>query len=118
MDTYTSLTGCTFNQRYYGHSHSLRDRESESLTTLSAHIWKLKEEKKNFNIKLDIVSRANCLKKMSIVLERKILYSIPSTWCHAEQKIRIMQNLQTHTKTVTQQHEGLMKQIYTVNENL
>ena len=65
VETYTGLTGSTFKQGYYGHSHSLRERESESSTTLSAHIWRLKEKNKEFNLKWQNVSRANTFNPVS-----------------------------------------------------
>jgi len=49
----------TFKTRYYGHSRSFREKESEHSTTLSTHIWKLKNKNKNFNVRWEVVARAN-----------------------------------------------------------
>lgn len=43
-ETYTGCTKNTFKELYYGHSASFRNKEKEHATTLSAHIWKLKEK--------------------------------------------------------------------------
>ena len=59
VETYTGLTSKTFKTRYYGHSRSFREKESEHSTTLSTHIWKLKNKNKNFNVRWEVVARAN-----------------------------------------------------------
>ena len=41
--TYTGLTGSTFKERFYGHSSSFRNRDEGHSTTLSSHIWNLKD---------------------------------------------------------------------------
>ena len=56
-NTYTGLTGSTFKKRYYGHSSSFRNREEEHNTTLSTHIWRLKDEGKRYEIKWKIIDR-------------------------------------------------------------
>ena len=48
-NTYTGLTRNTFKTRYNAHKHSFRHRDKNS-TTLSTHLWKLKDENKNFDI--------------------------------------------------------------------
>ena len=50
-NTYTGLTSNTFKQRYYGHRHSFKYRSSDHSTTLSSHLWNLKDENKNFEVK-------------------------------------------------------------------
>ena len=75
VETYTGLTGNTFKKRYYGHSHSFREQESEHATTLSAHIWKLKKKKKKFDVKWEVVARAGDFnpvsKKCQLCLKEK-----------------------------------------------
>ena len=56
--TYTGLTSNTFKQRYYGHRHSFKKRDSDHSTTLSSHIWDLKDENKNYEIQWSIIDRA------------------------------------------------------------
>ena len=56
--TYTGLTSNTFKRRYYSHRHSFEKRKSEHSTTLSSHIWNMKDKNENFDIKWSIVDRA------------------------------------------------------------
>ena len=56
--TYTGLTSNTFKQRYYGHRHSFKYRNSDHSTTLSSHIWDLRDENENYEIQWSIIDRA------------------------------------------------------------
>ena len=56
-ETYTGLTRNTFKKRYNGHTYSFNHR-GENSTTLSSHLWKLKDANKNFDISWNIVDRA------------------------------------------------------------
>ena len=56
-NTYTGLTGNTFKERFNGHSSSFRNRSDAHKTTLSTHIWKLKDEQKNFHVDWSIIDR-------------------------------------------------------------
>ena len=47
-ETYTGLTSRTFKKRYYEHRNSVNHRDSDHSTTLSSHIWKLKDKNENF----------------------------------------------------------------------
>ena len=58
VNTYTGLTSMTFKKRYQGHKHSFTHRNSDSSTTLSAHLWELKDQQKDFNLKWEVVDRA------------------------------------------------------------
>ena len=52
VNTYTGLTSNTFKQRHYGHKSSFNHRgDTDNSTTLSTHVWKLKDHKKDFNIR-------------------------------------------------------------------
>ena len=42
-ETYTGLTSQTFKKRYYGHTSSFANRDSNSSTTMSSYIWDLKD---------------------------------------------------------------------------
>ena len=53
--TYTGLTGSTFKERFYGHASSFRNRDEGHSTTLSSHIWNLKDAGKNFELKWRII---------------------------------------------------------------
>jgi hypothetical protein len=57
-NTYTGLTSNTFKQRFYGHRHSFKYKNSDQSTTLSSHIWDLKDDDQNYDLKWSIVDRA------------------------------------------------------------
>ena len=57
-ETYTGLTSNTFKERFYGHRSSFRHEDSENSTTLSAHIWNLKNKNENFDINWSVLDRA------------------------------------------------------------
>ena len=48
-----------FKKRYYGHRHSFKNRNSEHSTTLSSHIWNLKDKNENYSIKWKVIDRAS-----------------------------------------------------------
>ena len=56
-DICLGVTKNTFKQRYYGHSSSFRNREHEFSTTLSAHIWSLKDQEQDFDIRWQVIDR-------------------------------------------------------------
>lgn len=55
---YIGLTDTTFKQRYYNHMSSFRNEGKRSSTELSKHIWALKDQNIDYNIKWSIVRRA------------------------------------------------------------
>ena len=65
VETYTGLTGMTFKKRYQGHKNSFKYRDSQSSTTLSSHVWNLKDQSKNFNLKWEVVDKANTFNPIS-----------------------------------------------------
>jgi hypothetical protein len=56
--TYTGLTSNTFKRRYYGHRHSFNTRNPKTATTLSSHIWNLKDRNEEYQIKWNVIDRA------------------------------------------------------------
>ena len=56
--TYTGLTRNTFKRRFSAHKYSFNHR-GENSTTLSMHLWKLKDENTDFTIKWNIIDRAS-----------------------------------------------------------
>ena len=56
-ETYTGVTKNTFKQRYYGHSSSFKNRENEFSTTLSTHIWKMKDRDEEFDVNWQVIDR-------------------------------------------------------------
>ena len=57
-ETYTGPTKNAFKERFYGHSSSFNNREIEHETTLSMHIWKLKDERTNYEIHWSVIEKA------------------------------------------------------------
>ena len=57
VNTYTGLTRNTFKKRFNGHTHTFNHRDAPS-TTLSSHVWRLKDQNKNFEINWKLVDRA------------------------------------------------------------
>ena len=57
VNTYTGLTRNTFKKWYDGHTYTFNHRDAPS-TTLSTHLWKLRNRNKNFEIKWQLVDRA------------------------------------------------------------
>ena len=57
IETYTGLTKNKFKQRYNGHKASFRKKKKQHATTLSTHIWKLKEKRANYEIKWSIIEK-------------------------------------------------------------
>ena len=70
--TYTWLTSNTFKKRYYA---IFENDDHENPTTLSSHIWDLKNKNKNYNIKWSIIDRAKnfnpATKKCRLCLKEK-----------------------------------------------
>ena len=78
---YTGLTGDTFKKRWYKHNATFNNVGDRNKTTLSDHIWNLKEQGKPYEIKWDIVDRAKtfnpvnrkcrlCLKEIFYIMFR------------------------------------------------
>ena len=57
-ETYTGLTKNTFKDRFYGHQTSFNNRKYEHETTLSTHIWKLKDAGTNYDTSWSIIEKA------------------------------------------------------------
>ena len=51
VNTYTGLTRNTFKQRYNGHRNIFNHRNTPNSTILSTHLWKLKDEDTNYDMK-------------------------------------------------------------------
>ena len=56
-ETYVGLTANTFKKRHSGHTFNFKHEDSKG-TTLSAYIWKLKNQNKNFEISWKILQHA------------------------------------------------------------
>ena len=52
---YIGSAETSFKQRWYSHNSSFRHKHKQNETTLSKHIWELKEDNKDFEIKWQIL---------------------------------------------------------------
>ena len=57
-ETYIGLTEHPFKTRYYSHIHSFKKDSQRDATTLSQHIWSLKDNNKPYSIQWKIITRA------------------------------------------------------------
>ena len=75
IETYTGLTKNTFKKRFYKHRDSFKVKDPENSTTLSTHIWKLKESNKQFHVKWSIIGKAQSFnpvtKRCNLCLKEK-----------------------------------------------
>ena len=73
---YIGLTVQTFKQRYYSHQHSMRDNKYRSSTSLSQHVWALKDQVIDFSIQWRIQRKAtayqNTTKRCNLCLAEKV----------------------------------------------
>ena len=81
-ENYIGLTAIKFKSRYNNHTASFRHINKRSDTELSAHIWKLKEQGTEFNIKWKIIQKTLARKsgtvcKLQTMHGREILHYIP-----------------------------------------
>ena len=56
---YVGLTENTFKSRFYGHTHDMKENDNNKGTTLSRHVGSLKEEKRDFSIKWEIIRQSS-----------------------------------------------------------
>ena len=57
-ETYVGMTSREFKDRFQGHNTSITKIKYKTETTLSRHVWNLKEEDINFNLTWKIIYRA------------------------------------------------------------
>ena len=57
IQTYTGLTKNTFKKRFNGHKASFNKRKKEHSTTLSTHIWELKDRGADFDLNWSIIEK-------------------------------------------------------------
>ena len=78
-ETYIGLSETEFKLRFNNHTHSFRHKEHRNDTALSQHIWKLKDNNKNYEIEWKIIAKSNtystssktcnlCLKEKYIII--------------------------------------------------
>ena len=54
---YTGVTAGTFKRRYYGHSYDFRHRSQRTSSSLSSHIWDLKDAGVDYDLFWKIIAR-------------------------------------------------------------
>ena len=73
---YTGLTAQTFKQRYNEHQHKIRDGRYHHSTSLSKHVWALKDEHVGYNIQWTVLRKAkdyqNTTKRCNLCLAEKL----------------------------------------------
>ena len=73
---YTGLTAQTFKQRYNSHQHSMRDSKYRNSTSLSQHVWALKDQGIDYSIQWSIQRKAteyqNTTKRCNLCLAEKV----------------------------------------------
>ena len=58
VQTYTGLKANTFKDRFYGHTHSFNHQNPDNSTTLSTHIWDLKNQGKWYYLEWETIDIA------------------------------------------------------------
>ena len=58
VETYTGATGATFKKRLGGHRYDMSNPKARHSTTLSSHVWGLKDKGEEFGLKWELVERA------------------------------------------------------------
>ena len=75
--TYIGVTANDFKTRYRNHSKSLNNKIYHNETELSKHIWQLKDNKRKYTIKWEIIKQLPSCKagfrKCRLCLEEKLL---------------------------------------------
>ena len=74
-EAYIGLTENTFKTRYIAHNSSFKNKEKRNATTLSEHIWKLKDANVQYSMKWKLISKARAYatssKTCNLCLEEK-----------------------------------------------
>ena len=58
VETYTGMTEPTFKKRFRNHEKAFNNRDYETDSALSKHIWKLKDKNVGYNIEWQVLDRA------------------------------------------------------------
>ena len=58
VETYTGMTSTQFKDRYKNHQQTFDYKAKKSQTTLSQHIWQLKNQQIDFDVSWKIIGRA------------------------------------------------------------
>ena len=73
---YTGLTAHTFKQHYNAHQQSMRNNRYRHSTSLSKHLWALKDKQIGYNIQWSVLRKAkeyqNTTKRCNLCLAEKL----------------------------------------------
>ena len=109
-ETYTGLTGGKFKDRWYKHSSDMRHEKDRNNTSLSAHVWELRDNNINFTLEWDFIEMAPTFnpvtKRCRLCLKEKfhIMYNRSSSSLNKRQEIfntcrhrkqRLLENFKT-----------------------
>ena len=81
IETYTGVTGGTFKKRWDGHNSTFKNEKYRTNTTLANHIWQLKNENKQYEVKWSLIDKGKIFnpttRKCRVCLKEKkhILYN-------------------------------------------
>ena len=81
VETYTGATGGRFKDRFNQHNNDFKKEKNRSKTTLASHIWNLKDNNKQYQIRWSIIDKARVFnptnRKCRLCLKEKkqILYN-------------------------------------------
>ena len=74
--SYIGITANNFKERYRNHLKSFRNAKYANDTELSKHVWKLKMENRQFNIKWSVIKQVAAYKpgarRCNLCLEEKL----------------------------------------------
>ena len=92
IENYVGLTANTFKERFSGHLFNFKHENSKG-TTLSAYIWKLKNENRKYEISWKILQHAKPFTpengQCALCTAEKKNYNFQARISHFEHKIRI-----------------------------
>ena len=91
--TYFGQTIRTFKERWIEHKHAMKNENSPHATALSNYVWKLKKQKKEFQLKCSVKSRAavykNGAKRCMLCIQEKVAIALhnPKTLLNSKSEI-------------------------------
>ena len=103
-ETYTGVTSRPFKRRFYEHNADMRKSESRTKSSLSSHVWDLKDRGIDFNVTWKLKDRGTpynpTSRKCRICLKEKfhILYSVDGA--SLNKRSEIFNSCRHRTKTL------------------
>ena len=99
------LTAQTFKQRYNSHQHSMRDRKYRSITSLSKHVWALKDqgiEHIQWSVQLKATEYENTTNRCSLCLAEKVEIISAGEGRSLNKRTELISNAGTKTSSICQ----------------